>query len=298
MGVGTRAWGDRLIWNYGKDFDRETLYQAYLRAINDQCAFFFTNEAFSDGDAEKILGVFNQRNPGKCYFCSKYAPRPWIVRRSDFLQALRHSLSRLNLTTLDVYEILPPSGAVKLDVLAECVAEAFNLGLFKNIGVSNFSVEQAEEFNDALGKYGARIFCFEAKYNLLCRDVETNGVLDFCRKNDICLIAQEPLAMGVLSGRYMEEEPVGFRRNFIEEYEIPGLEFLLRTMSNIGSEQGGKNCAQVALNWLIGRGAFPIPGATSLEQVTENDSSIGWNISAAEMTLLNETSDKVLEREN
>ncbi len=44
--------------------------------------------------------------------------------------------------------------------------------------------------------------------------------------------------------------------------------------------------AQVALNWLIARGAVPIPGAKSAEQARENAAVLGWQLTRSELDLL------------
>ncbi len=54
----------------------------------------------------------------------------------------------------------------------------------------------------------------------------------------------------------------------------------------IGAAHGGKTVAQVALRWLIQRGALPIPGAKSARQATENAGVLGWALADFELALL------------
>jgi pyridoxine 4-dehydrogenase len=44
--------------------------------------------------------------------------------------------------------------------------------------------------------------------------------------------------------------------------------------------------AQVALNWVLSKGALPIPGAKSPEQARQNAGAMGWRLSADEITEL------------
>jgi aryl-alcohol dehydrogenase-like predicted oxidoreductase len=49
--------------------------------------------------------------------------------------------------------------------------------------------------------------------------------------------------------------------------KIAEVQPLIEVMRAVGKERGGKTPAQVALNWLVCKGALPIPGAKSAKQV-------------------------------
>jgi diketogulonate reductase-like aldo/keto reductase len=66
-------------------------------------------------------------------------------------------------------------------------------------------------------------------------------------------------------------------------------------MTEIGQDHGGKSNAQVALNWVICKGALPIPGAKGAEQAQENAGALGWRLTDEEVAKLDETSDRILE---
>ncbi|MBI3737819.1 MAG: aldo/keto reductase, partial [Chloroflexi bacterium] len=69
---------------------------------------------------------------------------------------------------------------------------------------------------------------------------------------------------------------------------------LLKLMIEIGQDHGGKSNAQVALNWVIGKGALPIPGAKTGAQALQNAGALGWKLSEEEIAKLDELSDKVM----
>ena len=69
-------------------------------------------------------------------------------------------------------------------------------------------------------------------------------------------------------------------------YHMPRLDILLRTMNHIGLENSGKNCAQVALNWILCKGVIPIPGTKTLPQAIENAQTPRWRMTAEQMNLL------------
>ncbi|MBR6090445.1 MAG: aldo/keto reductase [Anaerolineaceae bacterium] len=287
FGVGTWAWGERLIWDFGREYGTDDLSDAFRRYISDGIRFFSTSPAFAEGDSEKILGKFNAGEPSDLLIATKYVPRLWSLKRSDFLDSLKQSLLRLNLTKLPIYEICPPSGRMTLSRLAECAAEALDLHLIDQVGLSGFNASQIDYFNEALSRFGYSIACLEIPYNLLDRSIESNGTMEICRSLNIRIIAQQPLAMGMLTGKYDAEDPAaGNRRQMMLRYHTPRLDILLRTMNHIGLENNGKNCAQVALNWILCKGIVPIPGTKSLPQAIENAQTPGWRMTEEQMALL------------
>lgn len=291
IGVGTWAWGDYLIWDYGFGYDEQSLYEVFLRSLRDGINFFSTSETFSDGRSERLLGSFIEKNPNRVFISTKYAPQIWRFRRKDFLKSLHSSLEHLKIPAIDLYQVLPPAGLMKLPVLADCISEAYESGLIRNVGVSNFSAAQIEQFYELLNRLGIPLSSLETEYSLLNRDIETNGVLEICSRLQIRIIAQSPLAMGILTGKYTSQnEPEGIRRKFMEKYESQNLPLLFRLLNNIGSEHEGRNSAQVSLNWLIQKKVIPIPGAKTVDQVMQNNQAIGWDLTEEQVEQLDDIS--------
>ncbi len=57
-------------------------------------------------------------------------------------------------------------------------------------------------------------------------------------------------------------------------------------LRRIGDSNGGRTPSQVALNWLIAKGAVPIPGAKNRRQAEENAGALGWRIDDDDLTAL------------
>ncbi len=295
MGTGTWAWGDHLIWNFGQNYSEQDLYEVFLRAIEDQIPFFFTSENFAEGSSETFLGKFNQKAPGQAHFSTKFVPRFWRIDRNSFQRALKNSLKRLNCPQIDIYQTYPLQGIMSYDLLAECFADAMEKNLIHFIGVSNFSKEQIEIFEEDLNHLGLRISFLETSYSLLDRSIESNGIQKICRQLGIQILAQSPLAMGLLTGKYDEENlPEGSRRILMEPFLYSNLPVLLRHLKKIGSDHGGKNCSQVALNWIIQKKIIPIPGSKNLKQIIENDQAAGWEITPEEIQELDNFSELIV----
>ena len=71
-----------------------------------------------------------------------------------------------------------------------------------------------------------------------------------------------------------------------------GMSSLLLEMESIARERN-KTIAQIALNYIICKGAIPIPGARSIDQVKDNIGAMGWRLSQAEIDLLEKEADKL-----
>jgi aryl-alcohol dehydrogenase-like predicted oxidoreductase len=115
----------------------------------------------------------------------------------------------------------------------------------------------------------------------------TNGLLDLCQQLNVRLVAYAPLATGLLTGMYTPEQPPTglfvLRRG--KSYIIR-LQGLIRLMQDIGEVHGNKIPGQVALNWIIVKGALPIPGAKNALQAKENIGALGWSLTEAEVASL------------
>lgn len=73
-----------------------------------------------------------------------------------------------------------------------------------------------------------------------------------------------------------------------EDAEAEKLKPFLKLMQFIGAVNGGKPVEQVALNYLLCRGALAIPGAKSAGQVERNAGAMGWRMDDNEVEILNE----------
>ena len=79
IGIGTWAWGDRLIWSYGNAYSMTDIREAFQASLDLGLTFFDTAEVYGRGLSEKMLGTFiedNQQN-NDILIASKFMPFPW-----------------------------------------------------------------------------------------------------------------------------------------------------------------------------------------------------------------------------
>ena len=169
-------------------------------------------------------------------------------------------------------------------------------GKVRAVGVSNYNVDQMRRAHAALAKRGVPLASNQVEYSLLQRAPEQTGLLAACRELGVTLIAYSPLARGLLTGKYRPDRPAqGLRRIMFSKGRIAAIQPLTDLLLEIGERHGDKTPGQVALNWVICKGAVPIPGAKSSKQAEENAGAIGWRLTEAEVAALDAASDVVQE---
>jgi aryl-alcohol dehydrogenase-like predicted oxidoreductase len=222
---------------------------------------------------------------------TKFAPLPFRLRKGALVRALRASLARLGLARVDLYQVHFPYSLVPVPVWADALADAVEAGLTRSVGVSNYSAAQMRQAHEVLSRRGIPLASNQVEYHLLKRKVERNGVLQSCRELGVALIAYSPLAKGLLTGKYTpENRPPGLRKYTARKGKLSSIQPLLGLMREVGQAHEGKSPAQVALNWIVCKGAVPIPGAKNAHQAQENAAAAGWRLAAAEIAALDEMS--------
>lgn len=290
MGTGAWAWGD----NYWGNVEHDSLedYQGVFdKSLEAGVNFFDTAESYGKGQSEKFLGLFNRHLDQDIVIATKFMPYPWRLTRDSLISALKASLERLGVEQIALYQMHWPIPPVPIKTWMDAMAHAYQQGLIRGIGVSNYSRRQMLKAHKRLAEYDLTLAANQVNYSLLNRKVEMNGLLDVCKELNISLIAYSPLAQGLLTGKYnVSEPPPGMRRFRYRRGLLGKIQKLIDLLNEIGSGHGGKTSSQVALNWVISKGAVPIPGARNVKQAVENIGALDWNLALEEVAALDEAS--------
>ena len=296
IGLGTWQWGDRAMWSYGITHTDRDIHEAFRKSIEGGIDFFDTAELYGKGRSEVLLGeCLREMAPAgsgvPVVVATKFAPLPFRLRKGALTGALRRSLARLGLARVDLYQVHFPFSLVPVAVWADALADAVGAGLTRSVGVSNYNAAQMRQAHEVLSRRGIPLASNQVEYHLLKRKVERDGVVQTCRELGVALIAYSPLAKGLLTGKYTaENRPPGLRKYMARSGKLSSIQPLLGLMREVGQAHEGKSPAQVALNWLVCKGAVPIPGAKNAHQARENAAATGWRLDAAEIAALDEMS--------
>jgi aryl-alcohol dehydrogenase-like predicted oxidoreductase len=246
---------------------------------------------------------------------TKFLPSPWRLRTTSLLHALQNSLDRLSMSQVDLYQFHKYFPPVSFESWMDSLAIAVEKGHTKAVGISNCDKEQMLQAADILKDQGIPLTSNQVEFSLLNREPETTSLLDTCRKQNVTLLAYSPLAMGLLTGKYTPENPPSNRFSFRERLalwaysvalpdctaakacqfskkELVQIQPLITVMQEIGKGHN-KTCAQVALNWVISKGAVPIVGVKNEKQAEENVGALEWSLTTSEVSELDEASEAI-----
>jgi aryl-alcohol dehydrogenase-like predicted oxidoreductase len=294
LGLGAWQWGDRVVWQYGHGYGDAEVRQAFEASLEEGIRFVDTAEIYGNGRSERLLGQFLKDTDQPVLIATKFLPFPWRFGKAALLRALKGSLSRLGVESVDLYQIHGPSPLMSIDTMMDGLAECVKSGMTRTVGVSNFGQTHMLTAYSALARHSIPLAANQVHYSLLNRTVEKNGVLARCKELGIRLIAYSPIEKGLLSGKYSVESPPPGSRGRTYTSLLPKIEPLLKLMTEIGQDHGGKSNVQVALNWVICKGALAIPGAKNAQQARENAGGLGWRLTDDEVAKLDAASDAVL----
>ena len=279
LGVGTNSWGTRGAADPGK-------IDTFNALMDEGITLFDTAEIYTGTGSERTIGECVRESGRRPVVLTKFFPFPWRISKGRLVDALRGSLQRLGLPRVDVYLLHFPLPPVALDTWSEALADAVQAGLTRSVGISNCGPAQVRRAYAVLKAKGVPLACNEVELSLLHRAPLENGLLELCRDLGVTLIAYRPLAQGMLSGKYgVRNPPRGMRSLLFGRGRLAAMEPLLVTLRSVAARHQ-KTPGQVALNWVVCKGALPIPGAKDARQARENAGALGWRLAASEIAEL------------
>ena len=292
LGLGTWAWGDRSTWGmngYDQSYDFATIKGAYETSVRAGVTLLDTAEMYGNGESERIIGRLLREDithRDRVVVATKFMPFPWRTPFAGALMgALHASIERLGLPWVHLYQI---HGAISLRSArteAAALSQAFRAGLVKAVGVSNYSERELRTMHAALAAHGIPLATNQVEYSLLRTMPEGVGLLRACAELGVTVLAYSPLGMGRLTGKYSASNPPPGKRNF-SAFPMSEVEPVVAELRRLGQAHGGRTPSQVALNWIICKGAIPIPGAKNAAQAEQNAGALGWRLAPDEVAAL------------
>ena len=296
LGVGCWAWGDSSTWgmgSYDTSLTEATIHDAWQTSLDAGVTCFDTAEVYGGGESERIIGRLLAADPGRresLVIATKFMPSPWKLDVGTALhRALVASLERLGIDHVDLYQIHGPISLRSASVLAEALATAVHDGLTRAVGVSNYSIKEMDAIHAALAERGVPLGSNQIEFSLLRRRPETTGLLARCSELGVVPIAYSPIGQGRLTGKYSASNPPPGKRNF-SNHPMEQVDRVVAELRRIGEAHDGRTPSQVALRWIIDKGAVPIPGAKNAQQAADNAGALGWHLTTEELAALDAVS--------
>ncbi len=165
-------------------------------------------------------------------------------------------LKRLGTDYLDMLYIHAPWDEVNWQEAIPQIDELIDEGIVRNFGVSNFTIADMEQTRQ-IAKHP--IVANQMNYNVLYKDEVSQEFQDYCRENNIQIVAYQPVK----------------RQEVLDSEVIQGI-----------ATAHYATAAQVALAWLLAQDALPIPKAINKSHIDENIMATDIKLSAQDLELL------------
>ena len=268
--------------NFGPQLDLEAsrqMTEAFLRTGNKELD---TAYVYNSGDTEKYLGEILPKLDDY-YIATKVHPRiTGKLDRETILMEFGESLKRMNRECVDLLYFHFPDGKTPIKEALETVAELYEQGKVKEIGLSNYPAWQVVDIWHQCEKYGCpQPTVYQGMYNALCRNVEPE-LFPAIRSLGMRFYAFNPMAGGLLSGKHkhFEDEPEPGRFSRLESYRKRyWKQSYFEAVDEIRRACEAENIpmAEAAYRWLCyhsmlnaEKGDGILLGASRIEQMTQN----------------------------
>jgi len=273
VGFGAWAIGGNAHGNsYGPTDDKQSL-AAIARALELGCNFFDTADVYGHGHSEELLGQALRGHRSDVVFATKvggdfYHGTPRMNFTSDYLEfALGKSCERLGSDYIDLYQLHnPPIKLIRDGKIFKTLEKLKASGRIRHYGISIHDPQEG-----LLAMKNGEIGAVQAVFNILRQEAK-NQLFQEATKNNVGLIAREPLANGFLAGKLRTEStfPIGdIRHNFPLDYIS---QLTMATASLKFLESNSRTLAQAALRFVLDHKdvSSVIPGAKTPQQVSED----------------------------
>lgn len=221
LGFGTWLMWGRMEHDENNDDQRDI--DAIRYAIDSGMKCIDTAEIYGGGHAEKLVRQAIEWYDRDELFIST---KVWGTNHSyeAVKKACQGSLERLWIDQIDLYYLHYKEDDISIEETMKAMNELVDEGLIKYIGVSNFSKDSLAE---AQSHSKHPIVANQVHYNLIYREPDHSGLLDYCRENDTMLIAWRPVQYG--------------------NFQLEGNKEMLESIG----KKYDKTIFQVALNWVL-----------------------------------------------
>ena len=275
LALGTMTFGDQTD---EEDAGRIVDY-ALSRGIN----FIDTADVYTGGQSEEMLGRILRGRRHDLILATKVFGQTSSDRNSGglnrrhILNAVDASLKRLQTDYIDIYYLHAPDYATTMEETLSVMTDLQKVGKIRYLGMSNFAAWQMAE---ALWIADKRNFITpvisQNVYNLITRDVD-DELIPFLDRYDIGMAVYNPIAAGLLSGKYTgRREPVAgsrFAANpmYANRYWS---EMNLDAADKLAALAAANNLSvlELALKWVARNPVVDtiITGVSKLEQLEQN----------------------------
>lgn len=284
--VGTNSWGSAAYGKLlrGESVDLEVLKSTFDCAKEKNIAVFDLAQDYGLGKAQKIFGSFGT---DEVIISSKFTPTG-RYKTEQVRKAFEKDLADFKRDYVDIYWLHLPNDIEKN--LAEII-ELYREKKILYIGVSNFTLEECKMAKEILDEAGISLYGVQNHYSLLCRDWEKNGLVNWCKENNITFWAWAVLEEGMLTNPKAKSKKSLMKIYFNRKKKK--LRPLYELMEKIGDNHK-LTVPQVAMSFCSSKGIVPVCGCRKPYQVEQLEAAVNIKLTDEEILQL----EKEVERLN
>jgi aryl-alcohol dehydrogenase-like predicted oxidoreductase len=269
---------------FGSGADEAMSFQIMDRFAELGGTFLDTANVYNGGVSEEIVGRWIKARgvrdqivlATKVYGATGTGPNEHGLSRIHIHQAVEASLRRLQTDVIDLYQIHRWDFDAPPEETLEALSDLVRQGKVRYIGCSNLKGWHITRYLALAEKHTwSRFISIQPLYSALNRSIE-NEVLPVCANEGIGVIPYNPLAGGVLTGKYRRGQPLPedtrlsdsemYRQRYYTDTTFDIVEAFVEAAAACGVTP-----AQLALAWVLGEPGItsPIIGARTLRQLED-----------------------------
>ncbi|OGO05927.1 MAG: aldo/keto reductase [Chloroflexi bacterium RBG_13_56_8b] len=300
---GTMTFGGRSFFKYVGQLGQKEANTLVDMSLEAGINFFDTADVYSEGLSEELLGKALGKRRQSIILATKVrgkmgpGPNEIGLSRHHITEACNASLKRLGTDYIDLYQVHNFDPDTPQEETMRALDDLVRQGKVRYIGCSNYSGWQLMKALAISDKRGwERFVTLQSLYSLLARELE-NEMVPLCLDQGLGILVWSPLSGGFLSGKYRrgKPQPKGTRLSapqprFIPHDDEKGFD-IVEELDKIAKAHKA-TVAQAALNYLLAKEGVSsvIIGARTPQQLADNLKTTDWEMSAEEVSRLDEMS--------
>ena len=269
------------VFPWARDF--EDAKPIFKRAIDLGINYFDTANVYQLGTSEEVTGRLIKEYgldrdeivvATKVHFAMREGrPNGAGSSRKNIMAEIDHSLKRLGLDYVDLYQIHRLDHECDWEEIMEALHDVVKSGKARYIGASTMFAWEFERLQNIAEKHGwTKFVSMQNQYNLIYRE-EEREMMPLCQNRGVAVVPWSPLA----GGRCTHPWGTVTERNKIDEVSpmVWGAtdtqdKVVVDNLEKISKELG-YSMAQVSLAWMLSKPYItsPIVGFTSEKHVDE-----------------------------
>lgn len=267
---------------FGKPVEQDEANAMIDLCLDKGVNFIDTANMYQLGRAEEILGNAIRGRRDRIVLASKVRakmgdrPEQNGLSKKAVLHEVEETLRRLQTDYLDLYFLHQPDYDTSIEETLDAMEHLVQQGKIRYPAMSNYAAWQVVQMLDlAREKSYTPAATTQPMYNLLARGIEQE-FLPMAKEFDVSVLAYNPLAAGLLTGKHQESSiPEGGRFDKNQMYQ--DRYWHARTFEAVAAlkdlaQNAGRSLISIAFAWLLHHTATDVVilGASRLEQLKQN----------------------------